>query len=462
MGDEASTDAQLVEASQRGDVDAFGALVQRYQSLICAVSFASTGNQTLSEDIAQETFVTAWRGLSGLREPAKLRSWLCGIARKLSSKALRGAGRARATAHEAQQAAEVPLSPLEAVLERESEAVVWAALAEVPQRYRETLVLFYREEQSTAEVARALGLSQNAVQQRLSRGRQYLKAGVSQVMEGSLQASGPPRGFAGAVIASISAGLVSTAEASSAASAKSITAITIGALSMKAKIAVAALLVVLLGLGATSLVRSDERKAGGEGEPAEAVENKTHLRKLPPQREVGRASPPSLVPGEATRALALASVPVAQAAGPEGVLPESPKVFSLGDYKAETKEQFSNSEALWQECLEEAGDLGESSGNVRLSFIIAQPADAEPDAWQQPGALVEVMNIDWDQSSITNASFLECVRRTPSKMTFHPPPRGVDAVSLGVSIVVENGDVAEFAGREFAALRDSDRSVRRD
>src|ERR1039458_2825173 len=86
-------DTEVVAECLAGRPDAFGRIVERYQSLICSVAYSATGSLSQSEDLAQETFVTAWKQLPELREPAKLRSWLCGIARNLIGKALRRDGR---------------------------------------------------------------------------------------------------------------------------------------------------------------------------------------------------------------------------------------------------------------------------------------------------------------------------------------------------------------------------------
>jgi len=76
-------DADLVAASLSGNRDAFGQIVARYQSLVCSLAYSATGSLSQSEDLAQDTFVTAWKRLRDLREPEKLRAWLCGIARNL-------------------------------------------------------------------------------------------------------------------------------------------------------------------------------------------------------------------------------------------------------------------------------------------------------------------------------------------------------------------------------------------
>jgi len=87
------SDAELLEASRRGERDAFGALIERYQGVVSAVSYSRTGDHALSEDVAQDTFIAAWHQLGQLREPGRLRAWLCGIARNLARKARRRSAR---------------------------------------------------------------------------------------------------------------------------------------------------------------------------------------------------------------------------------------------------------------------------------------------------------------------------------------------------------------------------------
>src|SRR5215468_1981244 len=90
---EVIADTDLVTRSLDGDRDAFGHIVSRYQSLICSLTYSATGSLGQSQDLAQETFITAWKHLRLLREREKLRAWLCGIARRLIGKALRRDGR---------------------------------------------------------------------------------------------------------------------------------------------------------------------------------------------------------------------------------------------------------------------------------------------------------------------------------------------------------------------------------
>ena len=82
-------DEQLWRMALAGDREAFGQIVERHQSLICALAYSVCGDLARAEDLAQETFLAAWQTLSELREPTKLRSWLCGIVRNLAASAAR-------------------------------------------------------------------------------------------------------------------------------------------------------------------------------------------------------------------------------------------------------------------------------------------------------------------------------------------------------------------------------------
>jgi RNA polymerase sigma factor (sigma-70 family) len=159
---ETLNDARLVELSRTGNRDAFGRIVERYQSLICALTYSASGNLQASEDLAQVTFITAWCQLGNLREPAKLKSWLCSIARNATVDSFRQQRRApTANAEVLDVAANVSdaTTPRDHAISKEEEAILWRSLSELPPMYREPLVLFYRQHQSVSEVADALEVS---------------------------------------------------------------------------------------------------------------------------------------------------------------------------------------------------------------------------------------------------------------------------------------------------------------
>ncbi len=200
-------DVSLVQASLAGDRTAFSEIVTRYQTLVCSLAYSATGSLERSEDLAQETFVTAWQRLATLREPSKLRPWLCGIARHLTSNAQRHAGREPGHLGQpldtAPEMAAAEPSPSEQAVSREEAAMLWQALGRIPETYREPLVLFYREGHSVDTVASELDLSPDAVKQRLSRGRGMLHEQVLAMVEGSLERSRPDRRFTMGVMAAL-------------------------------------------------------------------------------------------------------------------------------------------------------------------------------------------------------------------------------------------------------------------
>jgi RNA polymerase sigma factor (sigma-70 family) len=232
-------DAELVARSLAGDREAFGQIVARYQGLVCSLAYSATGSLTHSEDLAQETFVSAWKDLRLLREPLKLRSWLCRIARNRIVDSFRREGRQPVALSEPlENVGEAPgpgPSPSEQAISQEEEAILWRVLERLPELYREPLVLFYREHKSIGRVAADLELSEDAVKQRLLRGRKLLQEEVLAFVEGALERTSPGKAFTLGVVAALpalalpaSAATVGTAAAKGAAAAK--TSLALGSL----------------------------------------------------------------------------------------------------------------------------------------------------------------------------------------------------------------------------------------
>jgi RNA polymerase sigma factor (sigma-70 family) len=199
----------LVEAAQRGGRQAFTALVERYHVVVCSLAYALTGDLQQSEEIAQETFATAWGSISSLRQPERFRSWLYGITRNHTSYAKRSQRRQGRKLLQFQVSrTDIEPSALDSIISREEELVVARALERIPEIYRLPLVLFYREGQSVGKVADALDLSEVSVKKRLSRGRRMLQGEVFARLESALARTGPRKELAGIVAAAVLAGVV--------------------------------------------------------------------------------------------------------------------------------------------------------------------------------------------------------------------------------------------------------------
>ncbi len=200
-------DAQLVKLGLDGNCDAFGQLVARYQSPICALAYSACGDISHSEDLAQETFIIAWRKLSDLKEPAKFKSWLYGIARNLINSAFRQQIRnplpGAELLDESLTSTAMFSTPTEQAISKEEEEILWRSLEHIPETYREPLILFYREHQSIERVAEVMDLSEEAVRQRLSRGRNLLQERVIAFVEGTLGRTAPGPNFTLSVVSAL-------------------------------------------------------------------------------------------------------------------------------------------------------------------------------------------------------------------------------------------------------------------
>jgi RNA polymerase sigma-70 factor (ECF subfamily) len=244
-------DAALIDASRNGDRAAFAVIVERYQRAVYAVSFARVRDRALSDDITQDTFVTAWRRLGDLRDAGRLPAWLCGIARNLA----RDARKRQRREHAGDSPALAdPTTPFDALSDAESERLVAAALAGVPDVYREALVLFYYEQHSVEEVARVLGISPHTTNKRLSRGRHHLAARVEALVARRLTTRGPTRELVACVLAAI---VVPAARADAAPTAKG---------STMPKLAVTT--VVLASIGGAGLIAARPTTAARTSPPA--------------------------------------------------------------------------------------------------------------------------------------------------------------------------------------------------
>jgi len=206
MAKQIETDVELIQASVKGNNAAFEGLVAKYQSLVCAITYGATGDIGISEELAQEAFVRAWKDLAQLRELTKFRAWVCSIARTTISNYYRREKRnliSHATPLDAARAISSNVAdPGQNLIAKEQQAVVAQALLQLPESYREPLILFYRQNQSTRQVAEQLELSEDNVRTRLHRGRKMLKEQVVAMVEKTLASTAPGKTFTATVMAS--------------------------------------------------------------------------------------------------------------------------------------------------------------------------------------------------------------------------------------------------------------------
>jgi len=165
-------DAELVELARRGDVHAYGELVERHRAVAVRVAYLVMRDAAEAEDAVQEAFVKAHAALPRFREDAPFRPWILRIVANESRNRVRSATRRGTLALRAaavRPAEEAAPSPEEALLEREKREELLTALERLPEADR--LVLGYRFllGLTEAETASALDCRRGTVKSRTSR-----------------------------------------------------------------------------------------------------------------------------------------------------------------------------------------------------------------------------------------------------------------------------------------------------
>ncbi|MEW6303295.1 MAG: RNA polymerase sigma factor [Verrucomicrobiota bacterium] len=161
---------EWIRLSREGRHEAFEALVTRYQAMIHSLTYRMTGSMSDSEDLAQETFIQAYRQLAGFRGEASFSSWLYRIGINLCLN-WRKRNERRQQLHEELAQEE----PAVRRMEEELSDAIQQALLELDPKQRAAIVLTVYEGLNHAEAARALGCTEATVSWRVFVARQKLK-----------------------------------------------------------------------------------------------------------------------------------------------------------------------------------------------------------------------------------------------------------------------------------------------
>ena len=224
-----------VLAAQRGDQQAFTRLVETTCSLVSTIALAIVRDADLSQDIAQDVFLSAWRDIGKLREPASFLPWLRQVTRHRAYHIQRGLRRGRRHTAEsnADDLLEVAVDPRpdpqQRLVSLETRRLVADTIERLPVDAREVVTLYYREGRSMTQVADLLGLSEPAVRQRLSRARASLREDMLERAGEGLVATAPGPAFVSGIAAALTLG----APAGSAAATVGLTGFKSGSLFAK-------------------------------------------------------------------------------------------------------------------------------------------------------------------------------------------------------------------------------------
>ncbi|PYU80692.1 MAG: RNA polymerase subunit sigma-70 [Acidobacteria bacterium] len=181
-----TNEAGLIARILAGEKELFHELIRPYERMVYLTLFSIVKNETEAEDGAQETVISAYRHLASFRGDAKFSTWLVTIAINEGRKRLRKAKTAAEESIEEKVGeheggySPAPLTdwreiPLEALERKELREALRAAVAELPDIYRQVFALRDLEELNVEETAQALGINTGAVKVRLHRARMMLQ-----------------------------------------------------------------------------------------------------------------------------------------------------------------------------------------------------------------------------------------------------------------------------------------------
>nr|HEX4314498.1 sigma-70 family RNA polymerase sigma factor [Kofleriaceae bacterium] len=411
-------DADLVARCRRHrDAAAFGALVERHQPLVFGVALARCHDAALAEDLAQDAFVTAWRDLPRLRDVDRIGPWIAGIARNLAATAVRDRTRRAALLASADPDAAAPgaaETPEDAAITRQDRALLAAAMGDVPDAHRDALVRYYLDGEPVARIASALGVTQELVKQRLSRGRRALRDSVVARV-------------AGATAVTAAATAIGTARDASAATAMSTphaVAMTAGKVLVMTTTKLAIGVVVIAAVGAAAWLGL--RAGGDDGAAGRAAPARAHGAEQGSDLAPAPAAGARRLDPRARDALAGAirsardhrdhrELPAAAVGEPTGPRPSLPADGELDKtyIRASVREMI----PLLSECYEEGLDRDPTmAGSVAVDFTI----EGEPDV----GAVIGDSQIDASSSTLGDATVRECIAQTMYGLAIDPPANG--------------------------------------
>jgi len=193
------TEVELIARILAGEAELFHELIRPYERMVYMTVFSVVKNEAEAEDGAQEAMISAYRHLASFRGDAKFSTWLVTIAINEGRKRLRKAkSAAEESIDEPTEGGEFTPAlltdwreiPSEALERKELREALCAAVAELPDIYRQVFTLRDLEELNVEETARALGIQPGAVKVRLHRARMMLQKRLVPF----LKAAAPSRG----------------------------------------------------------------------------------------------------------------------------------------------------------------------------------------------------------------------------------------------------------------------------
>lgn len=175
------SDSDLVSRARQGDEAAYEALVEQHQEAIFRLAYLLLGDRSDADDVAQETFIRAFRALDRFDTARPFRPWLLQIAANLARNRRRAIGRYFAALQRMVKAEPDMFAPSAAVDSQHGESpALWQSVRRLERADQEIIYLRYFLELSEADTAETLGIAPGTVKSRLHRALGRLRGMMKQ------------------------------------------------------------------------------------------------------------------------------------------------------------------------------------------------------------------------------------------------------------------------------------------
>lgn len=173
---------QLIQKILHGDTAAFVLLVNRYQGMALGIAYKIVQSREVAEEVAQDAFLKAYRGLAGFKQEAKFSTWFYRI---VYTTAISRTRRHQVLTQPLQPGEETPAANiadtqdgLRQLVASDRQVYLTAALATLPAPEQLLISLFYEHEQAVEEIAQITGLTPANIKVKLLRARHKLYAAL--------------------------------------------------------------------------------------------------------------------------------------------------------------------------------------------------------------------------------------------------------------------------------------------
>ena len=177
----ANEDQAAVERVLAGDVSAFEDIVRRWQSPLINLAYRFCRDRGRAEEMSQEAFLRAYRGLGQWRKDAAFSTWLFALATNLYRSELRRIPARTVSIDDVREPVDARTSD-GGLEEHDRDLAIRRAVFALPAKYREALILYYFHDMDVPAAAQSLGLPEGTFKARLFRAREILRGKLPQLL----------------------------------------------------------------------------------------------------------------------------------------------------------------------------------------------------------------------------------------------------------------------------------------